>query len=71
MRAGKRCGSLAVEANAAHHRADALSSVAALVGLGGAACGLPVVDPLASLAVAAAVAHTGFEVGAQALGERN
>ena len=69
LRAGRRCGSLAVEANAAHHRADALSSVAALVGLGGAACGLPVVDPLASLAVAAAVAHTGFEVGAQALDE--
>ena len=69
MRAGKRCGSLAITANAAHHRADALSSVAALFGLAGAALGLPVLDPLASLAVAGCIAHTGVEVGAEALEE--
>ncbi len=35
-RVGRRIGSSAVEANAWHHRSDALSSVAVLVGVGGA-----------------------------------
>lgn len=50
-------------ANAWHHRSDALSSIVALVGIVGSRVGLPLLDPLAGLCVAAMVALTGIQVG--------
>ena len=44
---GKRDGNLALMANAYHHRSDALSSVAALVGIGAAMLGCECAEPLA------------------------
>lgn len=44
---GRRLGSTVVVANAQHHRSDALSSVVAFFGIGGAMLGLPLLDPLA------------------------
>ena len=55
-RAGKRLDSQAVVANAWHHRSDALSSIGATIGIGGAILlgdRWTVLDPLASIVVGA------------------
>ena len=55
-RAGKRLDSQAVVANAWHHRSDALSSIGAAIGIGGAILlgdRWTVLDPLASIVVGA------------------
>lgn len=38
-------------ADAWHHRSDSLSSVGALIGIGGARLGYPILDPVASLVI--------------------
>lgn len=51
-RAGaKRIDSGALMADAWHHRSDSLSSVGALIGIGGARLGYPILDPVASLVI--------------------
>lgn len=51
-RAGaKRIDSGALMADAWHHRSDALSSVGALIGIGGARLGYPILDPVASVVI--------------------
>jgi cation diffusion facilitator family transporter len=62
VRVGRRHGSSLVVANAWHHRSDALSSVAALVGIAGARLGYPFLDPLAALVVAAMIAWLAFSL---------
>jgi len=47
----RRLDSGALMADAWHHRSDALSSVGALIGVGGARLGLPLLDPLASVVI--------------------
>lgn len=47
----KKIDSSAVMADAWHHRSDALSSVGALIGIGGAMAGFPVMEPLASIVI--------------------
>ena len=47
----KKIDSSAVMADAWHHRSDALSSVGALIGIGGARLGFPVMEPLASVVI--------------------
>ncbi len=69
-RVGKRLRSPVLEANAWHHRSDALSSVVALVGIAAARCSLKIfrhADAAAGLAVAAMLAATGFQITAGAL----
>ena len=71
-RVGKRLRSPVLEANAWHHRSDALSSVVALVGIAAARCSLNIfrhADAAAGLAVAAMLAATGFQITAGALQE--
>lgn len=43
--------SSAFEADAWHHRSDAMSSIGALVGVGGSMLGYPVLDPIASVVI--------------------
>jgi cation diffusion facilitator family transporter len=52
IRVARRIGSSAVKADAWHHRTDALSSIAAFVGIGGAMMGVPILDPIAGIVVA-------------------
>ncbi|ABK45640.1 cation diffusion facilitator family transporter [Magnetococcus marinus MC-1] len=52
-RVGERLNQRALVANAWHHRSDAVSSVAAMVGIVGAQLGWPVMDPIAAVVVAA------------------
>jgi len=68
-RIGRRVNSQVLLANAWHHRSDALSSVVALVGIAGAFAGVPILDPIAGLVVAAMVSFMGVRIGAEALGQ--
>lgn len=51
VKGAKKIESAALMADAWHHRSDALSSVGALIGIGGARLGYRVLDPLASLLI--------------------
>ena len=60
---GKRNHSRMLIANAWHHRSDAISSVVALIGIGGAQWGFPVFDPIAGILVAGWIIKTGLTIG--------
>ncbi|WMV47584.1 hypothetical protein MTR67_040969 [Solanum verrucosum] len=64
-REGERVGSGLMKANAWHHRADAVSSFVALIGVGGSILGVRILDPLAGLAVAGMIMKAGLETGYQ------
>ncbi|KAL6500362.1 Metal tolerance protein C1 [Orobanche hederae] len=66
-RAGEKTGSGLMKANAWHHRADAVSSVVALVGVGGAILGVRVLDPIAGLLVSGMILKAGLESGYQSV----
>ncbi len=60
-------GSSGLLADAWHHRSDALSSVASVVGIGGAMLGLPVFDPIASLVICLLILKAGVDIARMAL----
>jgi cation diffusion facilitator family transporter len=62
LRVGEFIKSHAIIADAWHHRSDALSSIAALIGIVGAIYGFPIMDPLAGLVVAALILKMGIKV---------
>jgi cation diffusion facilitator family transporter len=64
---GERVDSQVLIANAWHHRSDALSSLFALIGVGGAAAGYPLLDPLGGVAVACMVGRIGWNLGTGAV----
>ncbi|GAB4829808.1 Metal tolerance protein C1, variant 3 [Ancistrocladus abbreviatus] len=68
-RAGEREGSGLMKANAWHHRADAISSVVALIGVGGSILGIKFLDPLAGLVVSGMILKAGLETGYQSVME--
>lgn len=61
-RVGKKINSPSTMANAWHHRSDAYSSVAALIGIGGARLGYPILDPVAGAVVALFIIKVGIEI---------
>ncbi|XP_062143323.1 metal tolerance protein 2 [Alnus glutinosa] len=61
--AGERQGSGLMKANAWHHRADAISSVVTLIGVGGSILGVKFLDPLAGLIVSGMILKAGLESG--------
>ncbi len=58
----KRIDSGALMADAWHHRSDALSSVGALVGIGGSMFGFPVMDAVASLVIFAFIVKAAYDI---------
>lgn len=71
-REGNALGSLAVVANAWHHRSDALSSVGTAIGIGGAlllGADWAVLDPIAAFVVSLLVIHAAVEQLRPSLGE--
>ncbi|KAF3436408.1 hypothetical protein FNV43_RR23500 [Rhamnella rubrinervis] len=66
-RAGERQGSGLMIANAWHHRADAISSVVALIGVGGSILGMKFLDPLAGLLVSGMILKAGLQTGYQSV----
>lgn len=69
LRVGRVTGSALLEANAWHHRTDALSSVVALAGIGAAQFGLGWGDPLAAIIIALMLLHAGWGFGKTAAAE--
>ena len=71
-RKAKKLQSKAVEANAWHHRSDALSSIGAAIGIGGAILlgdRWTVLDPLASIVVGAMLVKVAWDLLAPSIGE--
>jgi cation diffusion facilitator family transporter len=58
----RRIDSGALMADAWHHRSDALSSVGALVGIGAARMGYPVMDSIASLVIFVFIAKAAYDI---------
>lgn len=58
----KRIDSGALMADAWHHRSDALSSIGALIGIGGAMMGFPVMDAVASLVIFVFVVKAAYDI---------
>lgn len=59
-RAARRFRSNVLRANAWHHRSDAISSVVVAVGIAGTLAGLPYLDAIAAIVVAAMIAKIGW-----------
>ena len=69
---GRKLDSPALEANAWHHRSDALSSIGAAIGIGGAILlgqRWTVLDPLASIAVGAMLVKVAWDLLGPSFGE--
>ena len=62
IKVAKKTNSPALRADAWHHRSDALSSVAAFIGIGGAILGFKSLDSIASIVVALFIAKVGIEI---------
>lgn len=62
IKIGEEINSRGLIADAHHHRSDALSSIAALIGIGGAKLGFRFLDPLAGLAVAFLILKVGYDI---------
>ena len=58
----KKIDSSAVMADAWHHRSDALSSVGALIGIGGARLGFPIMEPIASIVICVFSEKAAFDI---------
>ncbi|MDO4479309.1 MAG: cation diffusion facilitator family transporter [Lachnospiraceae bacterium] len=62
MRIAKKEKSTALQADAWHHRSDALSSIGALVGILFARLGFPIMDPIASLVICIFILKAGYDI---------
>lgn len=69
LKVGKKTQSSVLIANAYHHRSDVITSIVALVGVGGTAVGLPLLDPIGGLIVSGMVVKMGIESGVPSLKE--
>jgi len=62
MHYAKKLGSAAFEADAWHHRSDALSSVGSFAGILAAKLGLPIMEPIASIAICLFILKVAFDI---------
>ena len=62
VRIGEKINSKGIIADAHHHRTDAFSSIAALIGVAGARMGFPILDPLFALVVALFIVKIGIDI---------
>ncbi|QZY57216.1 cation diffusion facilitator family transporter [Crassaminicella profunda] len=69
VKIGERIESQALVADAWHHRTDAFSSIAALIGITGAVLGYPILDPIAGIIVAFMIVKAGFSIYLDAINE--
>lgn len=58
----KKLDSGALMADAWHHRSDALSSVGALIGIGGARMGYPILDSVASVVICVFIVKAAYDI---------
>ena len=59
----------ALMADAWHHRSDALSSVGALIGIGGARLGFPILDSVASVVICVFIVKAAYDIFMDAIGK--
>ncbi len=59
----------AFEADAWHHRSDALSSIGALIGIGLAMVGFPVADPIASILICIIILKAAYDIMKNAINQ--
>ena len=62
LKAAKKIRSAALEADAWHHRTDAFSSIAVLIGVVGAMFGFPILDPIAAILVSLFIIWAGYKL---------
>ena len=67
MHYARAMDSSAFKADAWHHRADAISSVGAFIGIGLAKLGFPVMDPVAGLIICALILKVAYDITKDAL----
>ena len=65
----KMLDSGALMADAWHHRSDALSSVGALIGIGGARLGFPILDSVASVVICVFIVKAAYDIFMDAIGK--
>ncbi len=65
----KKINSPLLEANAWHHRSDAVSSIVVLIGIGATYIGYPILDAVASILVALMIAKIGLSLSRQSVQE--
>lgn len=58
----KKIDSDALMADAWHHRSDAFSSIGALIGIGGAKLGFPIMDAIASIVISAFISKASYDI---------
>lgn len=63
----KKLDSAAFQADAWHHRSDAISSIGSFIGIGMAKLGFPIMDPIASLIICALILKVGFDISRDAV----
>lgn len=63
----KKIDSPSLMADAWHHRSDALSSVGALIGIGGSVLGVAILDPLASVIICVFILKAAFDIYVDAI----
>jgi len=69
MIVARKVKSSMLEANAWHHRSDAISSIVVFVGIAGAMWGYPMLDSIAAIIVALMICKIGWELGHQSFQE--
>ena len=65
----KQVRSTMLQANAWHHRSDAISSIIVLVGIVGSLLGFPWLDAVAAIGVSLMIAHIGWSLGSGGISE--
>lgn len=68
IKVAKKINSLSMEADAWHHRSDALSSIGSMLGVIGARMGLPILDPLCSIVICFLIVKTAWDIFKEAIG---
>ncbi|MBR6917416.1 MAG: cation transporter [Clostridia bacterium] len=68
VRVADKTGYPSLKADAWHHRSDALSSVGSFIGIFGAMLGVPVLDPIAGILIAALVVKVAVDIFSDAVG---
>jgi len=69
MLVAHRVKSKLLEANAWHHRSDAISSIVVFIGIAGAMLGYPLLDSVAAIIVALMICKIGWDLGHQSFQE--
>ncbi|MCF6466465.1 cation diffusion facilitator family transporter [Clostridium sp. Cult2] len=67
IKAAKKIKSFSMEADAWHHRSDALSSIGTFVGILGARMGLRILDPIAAIVVSIFIIKVGVDLYLQSI----